>query len=823
MKRFIPLVMMLAVSIVCFSQQPNVKSFSPSGGSNGTSIIIKGENFIGVTAVTFGGVAAKSFTVDSASIITAIVGTGASGSVAVVTAAGTATLNGFSYGELPTIVSFTPVTGQKATVVTITGTNFTGATAVSFGDVAASSFNVVSATSITAVVSANGASGSVSVTTPIGSTSLAGFTYTGPKISSITPNSGGTGSTIKIRGINFTGVTAVSFGGEAASSFTIDSSTVISAKVGKVASGLVSVTSSAGTATFDGFTHTGPRISSFTPKTGTAGTVVTITGSNFGSKNDSANVTVSFGGIAARSFTIDSTTRITAVVGTGASGTLSVTTSNGTAGLSGFTFAIPTSVISFSPITGTNGTTVKITGTNFTGTTAVNFGGVAAKSFTVDSVTGITAVVGAGATGNVAVATPNGAASKDGFTYTGPIITSFSPLGGTNGTTITIKGSNLTGATAVRFGGTAARSFTVDSATSITAVVGTGASGAISVTTSAGTATIDGFTYGNPPTITSYTPTSGKSGTTITITGTNLSTTNIVSFGGTLATSFSVLSSTSVTAVVGLGSSGNVSLTTLIGTITATGFVHTGPTITSFTPTSGTNGTSVKILGTNFTGATAVSFGGVAAKSFTVDSSKGITAVVGAGANGSVSVTTPNGTITLAGFTHTAPTISSFTPSSATTDGIVKITGTNFTGVTSITFGGIAAKSFTIDSVTKITAVVGTGASGVLSVTTASGSAGLNGFTYLRPAPTVSFTGSKSFCAGGSLLLTSSELTNNQWYKNGVALNGDTNRTYLASASGTYTVKTNISNVLSVASAGVVITVNPLPVARFTIKESEQC
>jgi len=77
------------------------------------------------------------------------------------------------------------------------------------------------------------------------------------------------------------------------------------------------------------------------------------------------------------------------------------------------------------------------------------------------------------------------------------------------------------------------------------------------------------------------------------------------------------------------------------------------PTVSSFTPTSASNGTTVTITGTNFTGATAVSFGSTAATSFNVASATSITAVVAAGTSGSVSVTTPGGTITSAGFTFT--------------------------------------------------------------------------------------------------------------------------------------------------------------------------
>ncbi len=69
-----------------------------------------------------------------------------------------------------------------------------------------------------------------------------------------------------------------------------------------------------------------------------------------------------------------------------------------------------------------------------------------------------------------------------------PTITSFTPASGGNGTRVTIKGTNLFGATSVRFGSTAAKSFTVNSDTQITAIVGTGATGKVTVRTLAGTA-----------------------------------------------------------------------------------------------------------------------------------------------------------------------------------------------------------------------------------------------------------------------------------------------------------------------------------------------
>ena len=81
------------------------------------------------------------------------------------------------------------------------------------------------------------------------------------------------------------------------------------------------------------------------------------------------------------------------------------------------------------------------------------------------------------------------------------------------------------------------------------------------------------------------------------------------------------------------------------------------PTITSFKIAACPN-TIDTIKGTGFIGATAVSFGGVAAKSFAVINDTTIAATVDSGASGKVTVTTPNGIASLAGFKYLMPTSS---------------------------------------------------------------------------------------------------------------------------------------------------------------------
>src|SRR5262249_49852162 len=136
------------------------------------------------------------------------------------------------------------------------------------------------------------------------------------------------------------------------------------------------------------------------------------------------------------------------------------------------------------------------------------------------------------------------------------------------------------------------------------------------------------------------------------------------------------------------------------------------------TPTSGyiVGGTTVEISGSGFTGATAVSFGGVATTLFTVLSDTSIVATSPAAqAAGTVdlTVTTYSGTSSTSAadrFTYNAvplPTLTGVSQSSGSTGGgtVVTLTGTGFTNVTSVLFGSFASSNFVVNSDTQITAV----------------------------------------------------------------------------------------------------------------------
>ncbi|MEI7420845.1 MAG: glycine-rich protein, partial [Prolixibacteraceae bacterium] len=1041
-----------ALTIIAYAV-PTITSFSPVDGGSNASIIITGTGFSGTgfttSAVSFGGTAATSFTVNSATQITAVVGSGTTGNVSVTTPGGTITKAGFTWMSPPALSSFTPTYGANFTTVTITGTNLSGATAVSFGGTAATTFTVVNATTITAVSGAYGTSGNVSVTTPGGSATLTGFThiaatatnlnYSGSIVNwvvpadvysitieawgaqggggvgislaggkgarmkgtfSVTPGetlkilvgqkggtggsvsdpqgneNGGGGGTFIVRqtgntpliiaggggggpstsygsscGRNAadadgqTGTSGVSIGcyqtgnggtggnggsaagtyeGGAGGGFSSDGAnggthcilayggksflnggaggagnTCYSTanyggfggggggqlggpgggggysgggtagqwsgystygggggsyNVGTSPSNTTGVQSGNGQVTLTYATTT--NISSFTPTSSGVGLTVTITGTNF-----TGATAVSFGGTAATSFMVVDTNTITAVVGTGASGIVSVTAPRGTGTLAGFTWVPAPVISSFTPLYGGKFTTTTITGTNFTGTTAVSFGGVAVASFTVVNSTTITAIAGvSGATGNVSVTTAGGTSTKAGFVwvapvgntlnYSGSIVDWIVPAGvtsinieawgaqGGGGVGISLaggKGARMKGTFSVtpgetlkilvgQKGGTGGSvsdpqgnengggggTFIVRQTGNAPLIIAGGGGGGPSTSygssCSRNAADADGQTGTSGVSIGCYQTGSGGTGGNgggaagsyeggagggFSSDGANGTTHCALSYGGksflnggaggTGNTCYSTANYggfggggggqlggpgggggysgggtvgqwSGYSTYGGGGGSYNVgtSPSNSAGVQSGNGQVIINYTvalsIVSFTPVNSGNGLTVTITGTNFTGATAVSFGGTSAKSFTVVNATTITAVVDSGTSGMVSVTTPEGTATLAGFTwYSAPTIGSFTPAGGSGNiTTITITGTNFTGTTGVSFGGVAAATFTVVNSTTITAIPGfTGGSGDVSVTTYGGTASLSGFVWAAPqSGTYNYSGS---------------------------------------------------------------------------------
>ncbi len=177
----------------------------------------------------------------------------------------------------PTLTSFNPTSAFANTIVTLTGTNFTGATSVKYNGTSAT-FNFLSDTSIQSTVPLGATTGPISVTTPGGTaTSSTNFTVlvTPPAISSFNPTSGPVGIAVTITGTNLTGASSLTFN-SAPAVFTVASPTTITTTVPAGATtGPIAVTTPGGIGVGATFTVTIPLAPTITSFTANPGTILT--------------------------------------------------------------------------------------------------------------------------------------------------------------------------------------------------------------------------------------------------------------------------------------------------------------------------------------------------------------------------------------------------------------------------------------------------------------------------------------------------------------------------------------------------------------------
>ncbi|MFN7915671.1 MAG: immunoglobulin domain-containing protein [Vicinamibacterales bacterium] len=199
--------------------QPVTTGLTPASGPVGTTVAITGSSLTWTSNVTFNGTGG-TFTVQSDSRVNAVVPAGAtSGPVVVTSPGGSVSAGVFTVTAavaVPTVTDFAPVSGGPGTAVTITGTNFTGATRVLFGSTAAP-FTVISATQIVAGVPRNATSGRLSVTTAAGTARSTGSFTVGtravaPTVTGLSPTSGKVETVVTLTGTNLGAAIAVKLG-----------------------------------------------------------------------------------------------------------------------------------------------------------------------------------------------------------------------------------------------------------------------------------------------------------------------------------------------------------------------------------------------------------------------------------------------------------------------------------------------------------------------------------------------------------------------------------------------------------------------------------
>ncbi|MBO2008303.1 beta strand repeat-containing protein [Hymenobacter negativus] len=432
-----------------------------------------------------------------------------------------------------------------------------------------------------------------------------------------------------------------------------------------------------------------------------------------------------------------------------------------------------------------------------------------------------------------------------------PTITSFTPANGPVGTSVTITGTNLTGATNLQLNGATVTGFVVgNGGTTITFTIPAGASsGLLAVTTPGGTAvsatpftvtaaqlTVSQGNTAYPSNGQAYSfgpQTLGVTSAPVTFTLTNPGSAPLIITGSSTTGPFNAgpLSSVTVpaggTATVAVTftpttagtQTGTLRLTSALGTyvvnLTGTGTIPV-PVISGFSPASGPVGTVVTINGSGFSAGNIVTLNGTAVTGVTVSNGgTTITFTVPAGATaGPLTVTTAGGTATSSGsfcvqYVAIAPAATrcgagslTLTASGVPTGGIYTWYG-QANGGTSLATG----TSYTTGVLTGTTTYY-------VGISTGNGAGACEGprtavtaTINALPVVTVVAGGPLNLCAGSSVVLTASGADTYQWS------NGQTTTSITVSTAGSYSVTGLSAAGCAATSAATAVTITPLPAA----------
>ncbi|GAA3607738.1 hypothetical protein GCM10022223_24640 [Kineosporia mesophila] len=732
---------------------PVVTTMTPVTGTTagGTAVTVTGTALDAVTEVRIDGAAVAGPAVGATSITfnTPAHAAGAT-AVTLISPSGTTPAGTFLFADpaptipVPGVVAITSVSPNSGPIagndtVTLQGlfVTLTGTT-VKFGNNNATVVGTPTLTSITVTTPAGDAPGVVPVTvTNSSGTSLVSLdsTYTyiaaTPTIGNLTPDNGPAtgGTTVTVNGTNFTSSSVVYWGNTALSTEYV-SPTVLRVTTPPGSAGTIGVRVKTGsvTSTSTNFTYNPvPTTTGISPITGpvSGGTEVTVTGSDL---NLVTSVQVGTRTVNPKSGSTASALKFDSPPNNAGAYTVALLGPGGastTAGTFVYTpnAAGPATVAPPSgPIQG--GNQVTITGTGFSSLLALTVGANVITNYTVTGDTQITFTMPAGLTSGpvpVIIATAGGVVTLN-YSYVAfdAEITGVSPISGPagGGTVVTITGTGFTGATGVRFGGTAGTAFSVNGAgTQITVTTASHAAGLVDVVV-VGTGNVEGtgtglFTYlpaSVSPTVTALVPSMGAvdGGTQVTIYGTGFLTTTGVSFGGTTATNVTVINSTTLLATSPAHAVGpvNVIVTTPVGSSTAASaseFTYVAansvPMVDSMTPRSGptAGGTTVVFRGLGLQNVDRVTFDGVEGLDLTLISNTTLSVKTPAHAAGGIAVLlrNPQGTSSSYLFTYVPltglPTVQTLTPNVGPVTGGTRVTigGTGFDDSTTVAFDGV--------------------------------------------------------------------------------------------------------------------------------------
>ena len=756
--------------VYSYNPPPLITAINPSYGASlgGTSVTICGSNFVvtGPTYLTLSGsfgIIPLASTISNTFITASMPAYGGGAAALYVQTYGGTASGMYQYYDRPTITSINPsvgpVVGNQA--ITVCGTNYiSGLTTITLGGASLSGPVTVTNSTISGYTTAAPGllptDSVVQITTPGGTVSGLYHYVVAPTITSLTPNSGPiSGSPVTICGTSFTYETSVLFNALNAAVTVCNDTTLIAAAPAGSALGPinVTVTNVAGTSANSQYTYN-PVITALTPGNGSPSTSqnVTISGSGLAS-----TTAVYFNGSSV-DFAYNAGV-LTASAPTNPAGpgqaTVYVAASNYTSNQLTYLYNPVPIVTGVSPVAGplAGGTLITITGTGFTTNSTVTVSGIAATGVAIPSTTQITAYTPGGVlgTGNVIVTSSGGgsfATASGTFTYDpAPTLTSVSPNYGSTigGNSIMINGGNfvVTGAAATvtvsGSGGPVPAYITASNNAFLTVSMPIYSPGEAALYVSTPGGTVSGsYLYYAPPTISSIQPSSGQTvgNQVLTICGANFVpnatgvTISGVPVSGPITATTNTITTRTPSGIVGVAP---LLITTSGGTVSGVFTYNAPPLITGLSTNSGpVSATALTtVLGTNFTGATQVSFSGqLATINSQTDTSINVSVPsYNVPSTVAVVVYTPSGGYSNTGSYSYYPTLSAIQntnypaaipPAAGPLAGntLVNITGNGLTNVTSVTISGAPA-SFTKVSDMLLTAVTPAGIVGAAPVVVA--------------------------------------------------------------------------------------------------------
>ena len=239
------------ISVSNFVLMPRITGFSPSNGAAGTLVTLSGSGLSSVTQVTFGGIPASPASVTATQVTVKVPFGAGTGPVKVSGSFGSDESQTLYYAP-PQLTAITPALVKVGDLLTVSGTNLLGASAVLFGTnrLPAKVFMVVDNRRITAQVPEGASSGWVWVVTPGGEAFGGPISVQGPVpvISGFSPTLGAVGTDVRIVGVDLALPATVRFSGVAASVVSTTTNGLMARVPVGAVSGRITVETSAGAA-----------------------------------------------------------------------------------------------------------------------------------------------------------------------------------------------------------------------------------------------------------------------------------------------------------------------------------------------------------------------------------------------------------------------------------------------------------------------------------------------------------------------------------------------------------------------------------------------